>query len=209
MGEAALNAEGLDRQSLERLHWFTVEFGLIRDPEEIRIFGAGVNSSKDEVLHALEKAEQRPFSVEAIIDQDYEVWHLQPILFVAESFDQLVTEFRAWAVFAWAVERVTEPRAGENSHDTSPARLEAVVSGRVQGVGFRRYVRNWARKLDLTGWVRNEPNGTVRLMAEGELFQLVRLVRLLWGGPPPARVEDVATSWQDAEGVFEAFEVSR
>lgn len=96
-GKAALNAEGVDRQSLERLHWFTVEFGLIRDPEEIRIFGAGVNSSKDEVLHALEKAEQRPFSVEAIIAQDYEVWHLQPILFVAESFDQLVTEFRAWA----------------------------------------------------------------------------------------------------------------
>jgi len=97
-GQAALNAEGIDRQSLERLHWFTVEFGLIRDPEEIRIFGAGVNSSKDEVLNALEKAEQRPFSVEAVIDQDYEVWHLQPILFVAESFDQLVTEFRTWAV---------------------------------------------------------------------------------------------------------------
>lgn len=97
-GKAALNAEGVDRQSLERLHWFTVEFGLIRDPEEIRIFGAGVNSSKDEVLHALEEAEQRPFSVQAIIDQDYEVWHLQPVLFVAESFDQLVTEFRTWAV---------------------------------------------------------------------------------------------------------------
>ena len=97
-GMAALNAEGVDRQSLERLHWFTVEFGLIRDPEEIRIFGAGVNSSKDEVLHALEQAEQRPFSVQAVIDQDYEVWHLQPVLFVAESFDQLVTEFRGWAV---------------------------------------------------------------------------------------------------------------
>ena len=97
-GQAALRAEGIDRQSLERLHWFTVEFGLIRDPEEIRIFGAGVNSSKDEVLHALEKAEQRPFSVQAVIDQDYEVWHLQPVLFVAESFEQLVTEFRAWAV---------------------------------------------------------------------------------------------------------------
>lgn len=97
-GMAALNAEGVDRQSLERLHWFTVEFGLIRDPEEIRIFGAGVNSSKNEVLHALEQAEQRPFSVEAVINQDYEVWHLQPVLFVAESFDQLVTEFRQWAV---------------------------------------------------------------------------------------------------------------
>ena len=97
-GQAALNAEGIDRQSLERMHWFTVEFGLIRDPEEIRIFGAGVLSSKEEVRHALDNAEQRPFSVEAVINQDYEVWHLQPILFVLESFDQLVTEFRAWAV---------------------------------------------------------------------------------------------------------------
>jgi phenylalanine-4-hydroxylase len=97
-GQAALGAQGVDRQSLERLHWFTVEFGLIRDPDEIRIFGAGVLSSKDEVVHALDTAEQRPFSIQAVIDQDYEVWHLQPILFVLESFDQLVTEFRAWAV---------------------------------------------------------------------------------------------------------------
>ncbi len=96
-GQAALSAEGVDRQSLERLHWFTVEFGLIRDPDEIRIFGAGVLSSKDEVVHALDTAEQRPFSIDAVIGQDYEVWHLQPILFVLESFDQLVTEFRAWA----------------------------------------------------------------------------------------------------------------
>lgn len=97
-GQAALNAEGQDRVSLERLHWFTVEFGLIRDPDEIRIFGAGVLSSKEEVRHALDGAEQRPFSIDAVIGQDYEVWHLQPILFVLESFDQLVTEFRAWAV---------------------------------------------------------------------------------------------------------------
>lgn len=96
-GQAALTATGVDRQSLERLHWFAVEFGLIRDPDEIRIFGAGVLSSKDEVLHALDTAEQRPFSIGAVIDQDYEVWHLQPVLFVLESFDQLVREFRAWA----------------------------------------------------------------------------------------------------------------
>ena len=97
-GQAALNAKGIDRQSLERLHWFTVEFGLIRDPNEIRIFGAGVLSSKGEVGHALgEEVQQRPFSIDAVINQDYEVWHLQPILFVLESFDQLVTEFRKWA----------------------------------------------------------------------------------------------------------------
>lgn len=97
-GQAALTAKGADRQSLERLHWFTVEFGLIRDPDEIRIFGAGVLSSKGEVVSALsDEVNRRPFSVDAVINQDYDVWHLQPILFVLESFDQLVTEFRAWA----------------------------------------------------------------------------------------------------------------
>ena len=97
-GQSALGAEGVDRQSLERLHWFTVEFGLIRQDEGERIFGAGILSSKDEVQHALsDQVEKIPFSVERVIDQDYDVWHLQPTLFVLDSFEQLETEFRAWA----------------------------------------------------------------------------------------------------------------
>ena len=88
-------------------------------------------------------------------------------------------------------------------------RLTAVVSGRVQGVGFRRYVRTWARKLDLVGWVRNEPDGTVRLVAEGGAASLDRLVRLMWGGPPPAVVEDVAAERGGAEGGFDGFGVER
>ena len=82
------------------------------------------------------------------------------------------------------------------------------MSGRVQGVGFRRYVRGWARTLNLTGWVRNEPDGTVRLVAEGARPQLDRLVRLLWGGPPTSHVTDVAASWREAGGGFDAFEVT-
>jgi phenylalanine-4-hydroxylase len=98
-GQAALHAAGDDRQSLERLHWFTVEFGLIRQGDGQRIFGAGILSSKDEVGHALSDAvEKVPFSVERVIAQDYDVWHLQPLLFVLDSFDQLATDFRAWAV---------------------------------------------------------------------------------------------------------------
>ena len=98
-GQSALGAEGTDRQSLERLHWFTVEFGLVRQDEGERIFGAGILSSKDEVTHALsDSVEKVPFSVQAVIDQDYDVWHLQPKLFVLDSFDQLVGEFNEWAV---------------------------------------------------------------------------------------------------------------
>lgn len=86
-------------------------------------------------------------------------------------------------------------------------RLAAVVSGRVQGVGFRHYVRGWARKLDLTGWVRNEPDGTVRVVAEGEAGALDRLTRLLWGGPPTAAVESVVAERGEETGTFEAFDV--
>lgn len=88
-------------------------------------------------------------------------------------------------------------------------RLEATVSGRVQGVGFRRYVQRWARKLALSGWVRNEPDGTVTVVAEGEAEPLDRLSRLLWGGPPTAAVEHVDARRQSAEGAFEGFEVRR
>lgn len=98
-GVAALHAKGQDRQSLERLHWFTVEFGLISQHEGMRIFGAGVLSSKEEVQHALsDSVEKKPFDIDAIINQDYDVWHLQPILYVLDSFEQLVDGFKGWAV---------------------------------------------------------------------------------------------------------------
>ena len=107
------------------------------------------------------------------------------------------------------------PPAGGAVHDGRPAppeqheRLTATVRGRVQGVGFRRYVRKWARTLGLVGWVRNEPDGTVRLVAEGGAEALDRLVRLLWGGPPPAVVEDVDARRGGAEGGFDGFSVER
>lgn len=103
---------------------------------------------------------------------------------------------------------------GPGAGSTAPGgddrqRLEAVVSGRVQGVGFRAYVLGWARKLGLTGWVRNEPDGTVCLVAEGEPTALDRLVRLLHGGPPTAHVDRVEGERTPASGAFEAFTVER
>ncbi len=96
-GQAALNAKGADRPRLERFHWFTVEFGLIRQDEGLRIFGAGILSSKEEVVHALSDAVTvHPFDPERIVEQDYDVWHLQDVLFVLESFEQLVEGFRDW-----------------------------------------------------------------------------------------------------------------
>ncbi len=96
-GKAALNATGADRPRLERFHWFTVEFGLIRQEEGTRIFGAGILSSKDEVQHALsDEVEVLPFDPAVIVETDYDVWHLQERLFALESFEQLVDGFRVW-----------------------------------------------------------------------------------------------------------------
>ncbi len=107
-GKTALNATGIQRTWLERLHWFTVEFGLIRQAEGLRIFGAGIISSKNEVTHALSDAvDVRDFSMEAVINQDYEVWHLQPRLFALESFEQLEDAFRHWTKKEGAVDLTT------------------------------------------------------------------------------------------------------
>ena len=84
--------------ALERLHWFTIEFGLIREPQGLRVFGAGIMSSKGELEHSLSKdVEVVPFSIDRVIQQDYEVWHVQPLLFALDSFDQLVESFTEWA----------------------------------------------------------------------------------------------------------------
>ncbi len=97
-GQAAQNAEGADRPRLERFHWFTVEFGLIQEQGEKRIFGAGIVSSNEEVTHALsEEVTLHPFDPEHIVEKDdYEVYNLQEELYVLDSFEQLVDGFRDW-----------------------------------------------------------------------------------------------------------------
>lgn len=96
-GEAALKAEGMNRKYLETFHWFTVEFGLIRKPEGMRIYGAGIVSSHGEVQNALSgNVEVKEFDAEKIVLQEYDVWHLQPILFAINSFEQLENGFKDW-----------------------------------------------------------------------------------------------------------------
>src|SRR3990172_9647278 len=96
-GEAALNAKGETRKELETMHWFTVEFGLIKKREGMRIYGAGIISSKEEIKHALsEDVKVFPFDPERVVKQDYDVWHLQPILFAIDSFQQLEDGFKTW-----------------------------------------------------------------------------------------------------------------
>ncbi|MGD9904622.1 MAG: acylphosphatase [Vicinamibacterales bacterium] len=67
-----------------------------------------------------------------------------------------------------------------------------LVSGRVQGVGYRYFVLEAARREDLHGWVRNLDDGRVEVEAEGAGDALERFERALWRGPAHARVEAVA-----------------
>ncbi|HKT78887.1 MAG TPA: acylphosphatase [Vicinamibacterales bacterium] len=66
-----------------------------------------------------------------------------------------------------------------------------LVSGRVQGVGFRYFVQERALELGLTGWVRNLPSGHVEALAAGDGEAVASLERELKKGPPVARVERV------------------
>ena len=88
-----------------------------------------------------------------------------------------------------------------------PARLEAVVRGRVQGVGFRYYILREANRLGLVGWVANESDGSVRLVAEGDRVDLDRLAERVSIGPAGAAIADLDVRWTAAQGGWSGFSV--
>ena len=86
-------------------------------------------------------------------------------------------------------------------------RLHAIVSGRVQMVGFRFFVIDEARRLGLAGWVRNGADGrTVEVVAEGPEASLRALEAALRDGPRHARVDAVDATWSDGAGEFHRFD---
>jgi acylphosphatase len=86
-------------------------------------------------------------------------------------------------------------------------RLEATIRGEVQGVGFRWFVRRQAASLPVTGWVANESDGSVKVVAEGPRDALHILLGKLQGGPPGSAVKSVEEAWLAASGSFGAFEI--
>lgn len=88
-----------------------------------------------------------------------------------------------------------------NSHQ----RLHAMVIGRVQGVGFRYYVLGAASEIGLVGWVRNRRDGSVEVIAEGEIEILKKLVQALERGSRSSAVKEVKTQLQEASGEFDSF----
>ena len=87
------------------------------------------------------------------------------------------------------------------------ARLEAKIQGRVQGVSFRFYTRRRAGDLDVAGYVRNEPDGSVSVVAEGPRPRLEELLSFLRVGPSAAFVTEVKVRWLAPTGRFKRFEV--
>jgi phenylalanine-4-hydroxylase len=75
---------------MARLFWFTVEFGLVREAGKVRIYGSGLISSHGDAANALgPNCDRRPFELDAVLAQPFEIDHLQNVLFVVDSFDQL------------------------------------------------------------------------------------------------------------------------
>jgi len=86
--------------------------------------------------------------------------------------------------------------------------FRAVISGRVQGVFFRAFVKENAIQLGLTGTVRNLPSGNqVEVIAEGEKEKLSTLLELLKTGPAHARVGEVSVIWQEYSKKFSDFSI--
>jgi phenylalanine-4-hydroxylase len=94
-GEGGIKASQLNAlKMLARLYWYTVEFGLIRTPQGLRIFGAGILSSGGEVRHALDSPEPQrvAFDLQRILRTDYQIDAFQDTYFVIDSFEQLVAD---------------------------------------------------------------------------------------------------------------------
>jgi len=81
------------------------------------------------------------------------------------------------------------------------------VRGRVQGVGFRAFAAREAHRLGVAGWVRNEPDGSVLVLAEGDDRAAEAFLAWLRHGPPSARVTSVDPEWLTAAGDLASFDI--
>jgi acylphosphatase len=85
--------------------------------------------------------------------------------------------------------------------------LQLVIRGRVQGVYFRASTQREARRLGLSGWVKNRPDGGLEVLAEGEEASIRELYGWAQKGPSAARVDRVDTRWRSFTGDFADFRI--
>lgn len=83
------------------------------------------------------------------------------------------------------------------------------IAGRVQGVGFRFWMRGQAQRLGLSGWVRNEADGTVVALIYGSAAAVAAMLERCWNGPPGASVDDVRSEMTSLDDGLEGFRIMK
>jgi phenylalanine-4-hydroxylase len=125
-GAGGLKAARLDSlKHLARLYWYTVEFGLMRTPEGLRAYGAGLLSSSGELAHAIKGAGPRrvKFDLERLLRTEYHIDRYQDTYFVIEGFEQLIADTAAdFAPVYERVKRLPAIAADEATWDDSAVR---------------------------------------------------------------------------------------
>jgi len=86
-------------------------------------------------------------------------------------------------------------------------RVQLIVKGRVQGVFFRASAQREARRLGVTGWVKNRADGSIEVLAEGEEDAIKEIVGWANHGPTAARVDHVDVRWRGYTGEFFEFAI--
>lgn len=81
------------------------------------------------------------------------------------------------------------------------------ISGRVQGVFYRAWIRNKASSLGLTGWVRNLSDGRVEAVFEGKRGKVEEMIRKCRKGSEIANISHIDVNWEKSTGEFEGFEI--
>ena len=90
-----------------------------------------------------------------------------------------------------------------------PDRLHVYFSGHVQGVGFRYSVKQLSLEFDVTGWVKNLPDGRVELVAEGERNELETFQAAIPDAGLRCFIRDSQSHWSEGTGEFRGFEIAR
>lgn len=85
--------------------------------------------------------------------------------------------------------------------------MYCIISGQVQNVAYRAYAQDSATELSINGWVRNLPNGTVEVVAQGLPDILKEYVEYLHEGSLRAKVESVSIDWRTSKTVYDDFSI--
>lgn len=83
--------------------------------------------------------------------------------------------------------------------------VNILITGIVQGVGFRKFVRREARLKSLVGWVRNNPDGSVELVAQGEKQTLEEFIKQCEKGSLLSEVDEVRVTWTESKETYTDF----